>query len=695
MLKKRGTMKRDVKAQVIVGTAVFLLFAAFSVLWIFVVGPQGSVGKAYAFFYTGEPVKTSVEPFYETKPVLDATKTPNLRAYVCKDLHPRSNKDFYVDGNSLCGPCSDNNPGTVTQPWCTFERAFKASLTPHLESSGKLYIRDGTYRFDSAAFGSELSLYLNLNGTANNPTIISGYPGEKPKIYFSDRIQSWERSTERPEENIWVFDWKSYIQANHNWQYLYTYKEGTRAPQLIAIDEDPIILFQEINSLKNGWTPHTPEDSWADRRFPGNTSSLGTDQSDMDQGMTPTFYYESEAADPDFGKLFIWLPDGSDPNTRNIEVSVSPAMPFAFADYPMNYIQIKNFILRFGGGHFGAIILSGSNNRFENLDSSYHGFTGLTGICKNCVVKNSVFRFNGDAGSGLYGDNTIYEGNIIEGNNRRKYNRFWHAGGIKFAQNPGATNNNMVFRNNLVKNNDGWGVWFDGTEMENAVIESNVIINNSLDGIRIEISGGTAKNPVKIQNNILLDNGKGKFGEELDFYGGVSLSGSRYVLVDNNLVYDSPGGVLEVVVSPEYPLQQNTLRNNIFLNVSFPLTIQREAASAEGNTANNNVFMNSGPSFFWDHSIQYATTWEDRAAAAAFTALWEKLDKSVIFCYGWCFDWANNAKNFTQWQALGFDQNSVLKTPRALDMTTYGISTTEPPRSTKSVINRIRQEMLR
>src|SRR3989344_1252909 len=195
---------------------------------------------------------------------------PNGQAIpVCDDLHPTETNDFYVDGASICGSCSDDNPGTVTQPWCTFERAFKRSLSHHLEGSGKLYIREGTYRFDSMGpFGSELSWYLNLSGTANNPTVISGYPGERPKIYFSDRIQSWERYTERLEENIWVIDWKSYLAVNHVGQLNYTYVNGARAPQLVAIDENPIVLFQEINSLKNGWTWSTPEMTWADSRFP-------------------------------------------------------------------------------------------------------------------------------------------------------------------------------------------------------------------------------------------------------------------------------------------------------------------------------------------------------------------------------------------------------------------------------------------
>ena len=184
-----------------------------------------------------------------------------LATPVCDDLHPTETNDFYVDGASLCGPCSDSGPGTVEQPWCTFERAF-SRRTPHLEGNGKLYIRDGKYRLDSVAFGTHFSAEVrDISGTPENPTVISGYPGERPKIYFSDRIQGWERYSERPEENIWVINWKSYLAANHIWQHNYTYVNGARAPQLVAIDENPIILFQEINSLKNGWTFHTPEES--------------------------------------------------------------------------------------------------------------------------------------------------------------------------------------------------------------------------------------------------------------------------------------------------------------------------------------------------------------------------------------------------------------------------------------------------
>ncbi len=616
---------------------------------------------------------------------------------VCDDLHPTETNDFYVDGASLCGPCSDANPGTVTQPWCTFERAFKTSLTPHLEGSGKLYIREGTYRFDSAAFGSELSLYLNLNGTADNPTVISGYPGEKPTIYFSDRVQGWERYAERPDENIWAMDWKSYLQANHNWQYLYPAVQGTRTQniaQLVAIDEDPIILFQQINSLKNGWTGSSSPDAmfWADSRFPGGTTSIGTNQFDMDQGTTPTFYYENETTSPYFGKLFIWLPDGTNPNNRKVEVSVSQRMPFAFAGHPVDYLYLKNFTVRFAGALQGAITVSGSNNRFENLDSSYGGFAGLAGLCKKCVVKNSVFSFNGNTGAGLQGENTIIEGNIFEGNNWKKYSRGWHAGGVKFTQGnieSQGTTKNMVFRNNLVKNNFGWGIWFDFALMENTSIEGNMIVNNSFDGIRLEVSGGTAERPAKVRNNILINNGKGKFEDQLFFYGGMVLSGAYHTLIENNLIYDSPSGITENNVSIEYSiLQQNVIRNNVFINVSFPLAIPPpHDPSSKDNTADKNLFMNPGPSFYWDNLIQYAATWEDQAEAALYIANWERLKKLVIFCYAnyGCWDWAGASKNFTQWQELGFDQDSVLLPDEAIDLSLYGIDANQVGDSAQSI----------
>lgn len=46
-----------------------------------------------------------------------------------------------MDRDSLGGPCSDDHPGTLTQPWYAVERAHAM-----LVAGDTLYLRAGTYR---------------------------------------------------------------------------------------------------------------------------------------------------------------------------------------------------------------------------------------------------------------------------------------------------------------------------------------------------------------------------------------------------------------------------------------------------------------------------------------------------------------------------------------------------------------------
>jgi hypothetical protein len=53
---------------------------------------------------------------------------------------------YYVDRDSLGGPCSDSNPGSLTAPWCTLE---KANAT--LAAGDTAYLRAGTYAGETIA----------------------------------------------------------------------------------------------------------------------------------------------------------------------------------------------------------------------------------------------------------------------------------------------------------------------------------------------------------------------------------------------------------------------------------------------------------------------------------------------------------------------------------------------------------------
>ncbi len=53
---------------------------------------------------------------------------------------------FYVDRDSLGGPCDDANPGTITEPWCTI-----AEANSRLSEGDTVYIRAGTYTDETIA----------------------------------------------------------------------------------------------------------------------------------------------------------------------------------------------------------------------------------------------------------------------------------------------------------------------------------------------------------------------------------------------------------------------------------------------------------------------------------------------------------------------------------------------------------------
>jgi hypothetical protein len=72
---------------------------------------------------------------------------------------------YFVDRDSIGGSCSDSNPGTQTEPWCTID---KANAT--LAAGDTVYIRAGTYSDEtiepdnSGSSESERITYTNYNG---------------------------------------------------------------------------------------------------------------------------------------------------------------------------------------------------------------------------------------------------------------------------------------------------------------------------------------------------------------------------------------------------------------------------------------------------------------------------------------------------------------------------------------------------
>lgn len=77
---------------------------------------------------------------------------------------------YYVAPNG-----NNNNPGTITQPWATWQKGFSS-----LSAGDILYIRGGTY---TGMYGPGHGVYISgRDGTSTNKITVSAYPGEVPVL---------------------------------------------------------------------------------------------------------------------------------------------------------------------------------------------------------------------------------------------------------------------------------------------------------------------------------------------------------------------------------------------------------------------------------------------------------------------------------------------------------------------------------
>src|SRR5439155_11628919 len=106
-------------------------------------------------------------------------------------------------------------------------------------------------------------------------------------------------------------------------------------------------------------------------------------------------------------------------------------------------------------------------------------------LSHNMKVLSNYIHHNGQKGLGDGGDNILVDGNEIAYNNTAGFEyrgAYGEAGGTKFTY-----CNNLIVRNNYVHDNDGPGLWLDGSNY-GWTIESNRTIQNREAGILDEIS---------------------------------------------------------------------------------------------------------------------------------------------------------------------------------------------------------------
>jgi parallel beta-helix repeat protein len=451
---------------------------------------------------------------------------------------PAAAATYYVSPSG-----NDANDGRdLTRPFRTVQRGANAAV-----AGDTVYVRAGTFR--------ETVTFTNKNGTATAPIVLSAYGSERPILKGSQVVTGWT------------------LHSGAIW------KRTSWTINSQQVFDDGVVLKQ-IGMPSSYFTGTDPSGQVT-------YTPVGTGLSSMTAG---SFFY-----DPVSRTLYAWLSDSSNPANSMIEVSTARRVMQMTSN--SSNIHVKNMTFRHSASaafeQTGVAVEIGTGCRLEGCDVQWCDFAGV-GFGyghSNAQVINCTVANNGNSGlQGSGHNNFLVSGCDIYGNNYRKFNAMWHAGGMKFT-----TDCYGVIEKSQIHDNIGVGAWFDYCDSGNLfTVRANRIYNNV----------GTAGNGIMTEgskNGLLMNNvisGQEKMG--------IYVSASDDIRVYNNTVTGTRG-VAAISVSgmprtgktlSNIQVHNNILSNNVGTN---DLYIIKENGSDIWNIACdfNCIYRSSGAVALW------------------------------------------------------------------------------------------------
>lgn len=426
----------------------------------------------------------------------------------------------------------------LDSPFRTIQKAMDTAV-----AGDTVFVRGGVYR--------EQVEVLRGGGAAGNPVRLQNYNGEPAVIKGSLVVTNWVLHS----GNIW---------KRTGW---------TVNSQQVFVDFNDAAPTAGPKPLQQIGMPSAYYGAWE------YNAPVGSGVSSMIAG---SFYYDAAGT-----TLYVWLADGSNPNNHVMEASVRKRLLYMGRPY----IAVQGLAFRHSNSSAsmqqGAAVELSSYSSLHRCDIQFADFSGVAmGYLKsNTEVTESNISNNGDSGvTSSATSNFRVAGNTLVGNNYRKFNPLWHAGGFKAA-----TQAYGIVESNLVAYNYGSGIWFDyANSGMPIVIRHNYIHDNGPkdSGIFFEVS----KNGL-IYNNIVANNSRR----------GIYLAAADNTRVYNNTVTGITGYAgIELGGMPRdgATLTNNLLRNNIVSNgtSTHDLTIAKpNGGTIQGNSSNfNDIHRSSG-----------------------------------------------------------------------------------------------------
>jgi parallel beta-helix repeat protein len=255
-------------------------------------------------------------------------------------------------------------------------------------------------------------------------------------------------------------------------------------------------------------------------------------------------------------------------------------------------------------------------------------------------LQNTVNE-NGELGiSAGLGNGSIFEYNTINNNNYAGYSWVIESGGFKAGY-----VSNIVVASNTVSNNDGVGLWLDayGT---GAMVQGNKVSNNTLDGIRCEISHSSTISQNTLVNNVqyhgtgVCDNNSRE----------IAVVDSDYTIVSNNTITSNCAGITLTQGHDVQMVGDQVTSNNLTLHTGSSMLTDPMGYFDNPGSTGWNIFTANPPNFFdynrytfdTNTAWQTVTQWVDQGGGSG-----DDCATDPTTCFG-LDTWAG-------WQAHGQD----------------------------------------
>jgi hypothetical protein len=436
-----------------------------------------------------------------------------------------SGGEFYVDMNNISGPCSDDNPGTIDQPWCTVIKGVSSAMP-----GDTIYFREGVYRQTDVIH----ERYFAKNATADARLTFKGYPGEEAVITPMKL---------RNDTSYWT----------HEMGEVYSTPliPQTLGPNNIGVGRIP-------NAAQDG-IPLMLMTGYDTQGYPENLTGPGqwarsTDEWEMyiwaNGGGNPGNYYTEITEFPNGGSTTFSIHANVSNDSNEADYLTFDGLVIEGGYYPLrlytDYVEVKNCVIRKAysdGIKSGATVRKfGPDMIIPDSDTYWQSIHGL-------IENNEIYHF-GESGIDITGgDYWIIRNNTIHDSLRNNYIREGGGNGI------GMKNNNV------------------GT-----LVEKNVLynINSSHEIINLGGASGSIITPneginLTVRNNIIY-NVQGRY--LVRFLGCINCAFYNNIIYGADLitalvVLDAADDLNSTGNYPSwYDNRSNVVANNIFTNYS-------------------------------------------------------------------------------------------------------------------------------